>query len=115
MKTSLLWAEAPATSGPTAITRATSAINVTRSFIVASCRSVRERPQPQFLLGDLPEPRETVRLHDQKEDDQCPEHHQLDLLLEGDRQRQPQLVGDVGQEDGDQDDEGGAEERAEDA
>ena len=41
--------------------------------------SVRERPQPQLLLADLPQPGEAVRLDDQKEDDQPAEHHQLEV------------------------------------
>src|SRR5262249_32247590 len=33
-------------------------------------RLVRKWPHPQLLLGDLPQPREAMRLHDQEEDDQ---------------------------------------------
>src|SRR5262245_3937477 len=44
--------------------------------------SVRERPEPQLLLRDLPEPRESVRLDHEEENDQATEHHELDLLLQ---------------------------------
>src|SRR5438477_7856536 len=115
MNTSLPWANTAAASGPTASVMASAPIHMPRVLIVSSSRSVREGPQPQFFLADLPEPREAVRLHDQEEDDQRAEHHQLDLLLQGDRQSQPQVVRGVGQEDRDQHDEGGAEERAQDA
>src|SRR5215831_12991467 len=33
--------------------------------------SVRERPEPELLLRNLPEPRESVRLHHEEEDDQA--------------------------------------------
>src|SRR6478609_4108692 len=41
--------------------------------------SMRERPQPQLFLRDLPDPRQTVGLDDQEEDDQAAEHHQLEV------------------------------------
>src|SRR5512139_3682359 len=44
--------------------------------------SVRERPQPQLLLADRPQPRQAVRLDDQEEDDQRAEDHELGV---GDR------------------------------
>src|SRR4026209_1959206 len=43
--------------------------------------SVRERPKPQFFLGDLPSPRQPVRLDDQEEHDQAAEDDQLDVRL----------------------------------
>src|SRR6185437_8473422 len=42
-----------------------------------ACVSMGERPQPQLLLADLPQPRESVRLDDQEEDDEPPEYHQF--------------------------------------
>src|SRR6478752_3123189 len=46
---------------------------------VNSFSSVRERPQSQFFLGDLPDARKPVRLDDQEEDDQPAEYHQLEV------------------------------------
>src|SRR5262249_61208697 len=77
--------------------------------------SVRERPEPQLLLRDLPEPRQSVRLDHEEENDQAAEHHELDLLLQRHRQYEPDHVRHVGEEDRDQDDEGGPEEAPEDA
>src|SRR5688572_19663433 len=42
--------------------------------------SVRKRPHPEFLLADLPQPREAVRLDDQEENDQHADHHELEML-----------------------------------
>jgi len=62
--------------------------------------SMRERPQPQLFLRDLPDPREAVRLDDQEEDDQAAEDHQLDVRRDaaGDAkmQRVVQKVGGCG-------------------
>src|SRR5439155_10404201 len=75
---------------------------------------VGKRPEPQLLFGYLPEPRQSVRLDDQKEDDETAEHHQLELLLQGDRQAQAHGLRRVREEDRHQYDEGGAEEGSED-
>src|SRR6266496_5877712 len=42
--------------------------------------SVRERPHPEFLLANLPQPREAVRLDDQEENDEDTDHHELEML-----------------------------------
>src|SRR5438105_7885284 len=114
MKIELPCASAPVTSGPAASTRASTATMTVLTLIgCLLCLSVRKRPQAQLLLADLPEAREPVRLHDQEEEDEPAEHHQLDLFLQRDRQQEPHRVGRVGEEDRDEHDEGGAEERAE--
>eukprot|EP01022_Parablepharisma_sp_SALTPOND_P036534 TRINITY_DN997_c0_g4_i1.p1 TRINITY_DN997_c0_g4~~TRINITY_DN997_c0_g4_i1.p1 ORF type:complete len:1552 (+),score=442.93 TRINITY_DN997_c0_g4_i1:2334-6989(+) len=81
--------------------------------------SVRERPQAQFFLGDLPQPGQSVRLGDEEEDDQRAEHHQLDMRHRGVGERQVQQLGQrwqgVVQEDRQQQDEGRAQEGPEDA
>ena len=41
---------------------------------------MRERPEPQLLLGDLPQTRQAVGFHDQEEHDQSAEQHGLELL-----------------------------------
>src|SRR5215212_11600927 len=51
-------------------------------------RLIRERPHPEFLLADLPQPREAVRLDDQAEDNQRSDDHKLQLLHGGWMQRQ---------------------------
>src|SRR6266542_1277372 len=43
--------------------------------------SVGERPEAELLLSGLPEARQTERLDRQEEDDQRPEHHQLQVGL----------------------------------
>src|SRR5688572_17745888 len=98
MKMSLPWAATD--DGPTAGAAAT---NIARAAIASvltlMCSPprvlVRERPEPQLLLGDLPQPRQALGLDDQKQDDQAPEDHQLDLLHQRHRQRQPDHVRDV--------------------
>src|SRR5262245_48678027 len=104
---------APA-SGPAARATATRTTSMVLSFIGPS-GLVRKRPQAQLLLGDLPEPREAVRLDDQEEDDEAAEHHELDLLLQRHRHVEADGVGRIGEEDRHHHDEGGAEEGAEDA
>src|SRR5437879_961754 len=113
MNTSLDWAAASIGAASTSAARA--AIQIRRIFMTLSFRSVGKRPQSQLLFRDLPEPRQTARLHDQEEDDQSAEDHQLDLLLEGDGQPEPDRVRRVREDDRHQHDEGGAEERAQDA
>src|SRR6516162_8491679 len=50
---------------------------VTKASIDANCASsVRERPHPQFLFSDLPQPGQSVRLDNQEEDDQGPDNHE---------------------------------------
>jgi hypothetical protein len=41
---------------------------------------VRERPDPELLFPDLPQPGKPVRLDNQEEDDQCPDDHEGDML-----------------------------------
>src|SRR5262245_39233530 len=88
-KSSLDWAAARVGAAMTSAVNAAS--HIFRTFIVFSFRQrlVRKRPQPELLFRDLPEPRQPARLDDQKEDDQSAEDHQLDLLLQGHRQREP--------------------------
>src|SRR6476619_491390 len=50
-----------------------------RRSITQPLASVRERPQPQLVLGDLPQACESVRLDDQEEDDQAAKGHQLEV------------------------------------
>src|SRR5690242_21427368 len=98
MNISLAWAQAVPAAGAAMRTAASSAIVMRRRVMGAPpcssgmTRSVRERPEPQLLLGDLPEAREPVRLRDQEEDDEAAEDHQLDLLLEGHRHRDAHQV-----------------------
>src|SRR5688500_11448584 len=80
--------------------------------------SVRERPEPQLLLGDLPEPGEAVGLDNQDKDDQAAEDHQLEVGHQSMRDLDVEGMGgpaggDV-EHDRKQGDERGAEERAED-
>src|SRR5262245_53164437 len=121
MNTSAAWADNA--HGPTAMAAASPAIQSARTFMSSSLSrcdrilesfSVRERPQPVLLLGGLPEPRQAVRLDDQKEDDESAEDHQFDFLRERHRHPEPQPVWDIREQDRHHDDEGGAEERAED-
>src|SRR5262245_65343699 len=116
MKMEPPWPSAVPASGPmaSAATRLT-AIDDVLILMDVLLRSVRKRPQPQLLLGDLPQSREPQGLDDQEEDDEPAEHHQLDLLLERDRQVEADGVRRVGQEDRHQHDEAGAEEGAEHA
>src|SRR5687767_12545823 len=117
MKMSLAWPEAGAgvSDGPAATKAATRAMSSVRSFMSLSFVLVRERPQAQLLLADRPQPRQSMRLHDEKEDDQPSEYHQLDVLLQCHVEVQPDHVRCIGEKDGHEDDEGGAEDRAQDA
>src|SRR5215469_4358913 len=94
------WARVAVTRTPPARTRVSTATMTFLTFMVTSSWLVREGPEPQLLLGDLPQPGQPVRLHDEKEDDQPPEDHDLDLLLQRDRHGDPRDVGRVGEEDG---------------
>src|SRR5690606_32562919 len=49
-------------------------------FVSECALSVGERPHPQFLLADLPEPRQPKRLYDQEKDDERSDHHELDVF-----------------------------------
>src|SRR5262245_31136599 len=103
----LSWASVAA--GPSPRPSPSTTISHPRPFMLSSLSStssVWKRPEPELLLGDLPESREPVRLDDEKEDDQATEDHHLDLLLQGDRHGQAERVGGVGEEDGDEHDEG---------
>src|SRR5688572_30669949 len=75
---------------------------------------MRERPQPELLLADRPQPGKAVRLDDQEEDDQRAEDHGSEMRGQGGIDRnaegRPQVVKDYR----DDDDEGGAEEAAHD-
>src|SRR3954464_894727 len=51
--------------------------------------SIRERPHPQFLLADLPQASEPVRLDDQKENNQRADDDVLQVLHRCGLQRQP--------------------------
>src|SRR5687768_7524111 len=80
--------------------------------------SMRERPQPQLLLGDLPEAGKAVRLDDEEEDDEPAEDDELQVGhrgvrdLDSDGVRQPPRS--EVEEDGKERDEGRPEEAAED-
>src|SRR5260370_18743452 len=74
-----------------------------------------ERPQPELFLGDLPQPRQPVRLDDEKEDDEPAEDHALEVGQDIDWHREPEPQPGAVEEEGQQDYERGAEERAEDA
>src|SRR6266545_4997578 len=54
--------------------------------------SMRERPQPQLFLADLPEPGEAMRLDDQEEDDQCTKYNQFQVGHEPGRQRESEQI-----------------------
>src|ERR671930_1182390 len=103
MKMVLSWA-APASGHAARATVSRPSASVVNFLMVASSPSMRERPQPQLLLGDLPQPGQAAGLDDQKKDDEPAEGHQLDLFLERRGHADAQQVGQVGQEDGDQDD-----------
>src|SRR6266850_7805896 len=115
MKISLGWPMAAI--GAAISSAASTAIQILRSVMTLSfrLRSMRKRPQSQLLFRDLPEPRQSSRLDDQEDDDQSAEHHQLDLLLQRDREYEADDVGRIAQDDRDQHDECRAEERAQDA
>src|SRR5262245_44744436 len=107
-------ASAAPVSGPAASTTARRTTSMVRTFMGPS-GSMRKRPKTKLLLRDLPEPREPVRLHDQEEDDETAEDHQLDLLLQGHRDGEAHGVRRVREQDRHHHDERRAEERAQDA
>ena len=80
-------ADAPAARRPSGDAQPQAIASCHGCLLAPPWSSVRERPQPELLLGDLPEPREPVRLDDQEEDDEPAEDHQLDLLQQ--RHRRP--------------------------
>ena len=74
-----------------------------------------EWPEPQLFLADRPQPREAVRLYDQKEHDQRTEDHRLQIGNEIDRKLEPGETRRIVEKNRQQHNKGGAEERAEDA
>src|SRR5215469_7592982 len=74
-----------------------------------------EWPKPQLLFTDHPQPRQTVRLDDQKENDQGAEDHRLQITHKVDRYRKTGEAWRVVEKDWQEHDEGSAEERAQDA
>src|SRR6185312_13105316 len=76
--------------------------------------SVRERPESELFLGDLPDARQPMRFQDQKKDDQSAEYHQLEVRSDAGGDIQMQRVVEKGdadvQRDRQQHDEGAAEE-----
>src|SRR5688500_19025730 len=96
MKIDCPWASTEPASGPAARASANATTKSRFDVMHASfCSLVRERPQSELLLRDLPQPREPVGLDDQEEEDEPTEHHQLDLFGEGHGQVQSHGVGDV--------------------
>src|SRR5580704_15798115 len=77
--------------------------------------SMGERPEPQLLLADGPEPRQAVGLNDQKEDDQRAEDHRLQIGHQINWNLEPGKARRVVQKNRQQHNEGGAEEGPEDA
>src|SRR3712207_7931869 len=81
--------------------------------------SVGERPHPELLFADLPEPREAVRLDDQEEDDESANDHEAQVLyggrMDGDAERPEQGRQDKAQPDRHDVDEGSAEKGADQA
>src|SRR5580704_1913882 len=77
--------------------------------------SMGERPEPQLLLADGPEPRQAVGLNDQKEDDQRAEDHRLQIGHQINRNLEPGKARRVVEKNRQQHNESGAEEGAEDA
>src|SRR5689334_18401902 len=45
--------------------------------------SIWERPHPEFLLSDLPQPGKTGRLGDQEQNNERSQHHKVDVLERG--------------------------------
>src|SRR5215471_5554852 len=78
--------------------------------------SMREGPETQFLLADLPQPGQAVGLDGEEEEDQGTEDHQLEVRGKGlaDTAAKKRVGGDV-QQDRQQHDEPGAEEGPQDA
>src|ERR1700682_5295470 len=112
------WASAGAASAAKAAAASNTVVSprvLSRSLrMVASCfipNLMRKRPQPQLFLCDLPEPREAVGLHGQKENDQGAENDQLEVGREASAHAgREQGVGRDVQENRQEDDEGGAKE-----
>src|SRR5690606_27729744 len=75
---------------------------------------VGKRPYAQLFLAYAPEPGQSVRLNDQKEDDQSAEHHVLDVGCRVNAQCQPEHVGDIGKQHRYKNHEGGPKETAHD-
>src|SRR5262245_46221179 len=75
------------------------------SLSIPSRPSIRERPHAKFLLGDLPESGEPVRLSDQEQDDEPAEHHQFEFFLKSHGHLDSQPVWHVREHDRGHDDE----------
>src|SRR5450830_354500 len=62
------------------------------SIGISNQQLVRERPQTQFFLGDLPQASQSMRLDNQEEDNQRAKQHQLDMRHRGIGERQVQQL-----------------------
>ena len=73
----------PAPSAPATASATAAAFILNMRFIsilLLWCSGlVRKGPEPELLLADRPEAREPQRLHDQEEDDERSEDHELDV------------------------------------
>src|SRR5260370_28714453 len=88
--------------------------NVTLMFMFPP--SMREGPESQLFFRDLPEPGETFRFDDEKEDDQSSKDHDCQIRGEAGGQCMAEESGKQPiEQDGQEHDERGAEEGAEDA
>src|SRR5262245_1278640 len=76
--------------------------------------SIRERPHPELLLADRPQPGEAVRLGDEEDHDHGAEQHELDVRNRRSRDANSQPVRQLVEEDRHQDDEDRPEEGTED-
>src|SRR5829696_7945736 len=76
--------------------------------------SMGERPEAELFLARRPEPRQSVRLDDQEEDDQRAEDHELQVRGGHDRDRDAEPPRHRVQEQRQEDDEARAEEAAHD-
>src|SRR5215467_2356791 len=79
----------------------------------SDCASlIWERPHPQFLLGNLPQPREASWFRDQEEHDQRADDHELDVLNCCRVNWDAKLRRKIAKRDRHNEDQGGAEKRA---
>src|SRR5690349_21604242 len=80
----------------------------------AAGASMREWPEAELFLADLPQAREAVRLGDQEEDDHGAEDHELEVLAQGRVDRHAECGRHLVQQDRHDRDEGCTQEAADD-
>src|SRR5215470_19227758 len=114
------WANDGAAVRPTArVSAVTKDRTCLMSVLLSSRSSVRERPDAEVVADVPPQPVQPLGLHDEEEDDEGAEHHEAEVGNQvqhglGREEEAPERLHRIAYRDGQERDEDGAEDRAQD-